>query len=219
MKIPKTFVLEKNLEEKLRNLLESVDNKRQEEALWLDYRKVDTTPIVYHENWTNNKLRIKITNYLQIRSDYSNDLHVTINIPIINSVYEKSIGTSGVESFIQSKNYTHAVNKAMRRMKKLKEHFDFDKLISKVQTDSELFSKIDDIFKEYPPRDYDLEFQENGRPTLKGYNIFGKEEYNIFGEEHNMLCQFYKQYISKYLPKGLKKGFLYSLRIGLQNLF
>lgn len=212
MKIPKIFVPEKNLERKVCNLLGNVDDKRQEESFWVKDRDVIRRS-TYSEDWSSHKVRIQIIDWLQIRSDYCNDLHVVISVPILKSAYEKDVGTFYFKNFVNSRKLSRAVNKVKKMSEKLEKHFDLDKLISKVQNDSELFSKIDETFKDFAPGDYNFEFEENGGVSLQGKGLFtGAQSIAVHG--------LYNDYISKYLVKNTgRNGFLYNLRTGIQNMF
>ncbi len=212
MKIPKIFIPEKNLEDKTLNLLENADCKSLEESFWTKDRDVTRT-CTYSENWSSHKVRIQIIDWLQIRSDYCNDLHVVIRVPILKSTSEKDVGTFYFKNFVNSRKLSRAVNKVKKMSEKLEKHFGFDKLISKVQNDSELFSRIDETFKDFAPGDYNFEFKDDGVVSLEGRGLFT-------GAQSIAVMNLYHDCLSKYLVKDTgRNGFLYNLKTGIQSIF
>ena len=200
MKIPRTFIPEKNLEDKTHDFLrnEYFENKH----LGREYLDVDVSLNKHVVNRTiqvyslSSHVHAEASDELQIT--YHNEKTiVTINIPIFKEIYGREVHSG---SHVRAdKKLNRIMKKAEKSLENLGKHFDFTGLISKVQADFELHQEIEKIFKGYPSGEHSFKFKDNGYT-----------EKELFYEEAYIMYSLYHKYLIKYVQKytyNLKKDF------------
>ncbi|MDP2907424.1 MAG: hypothetical protein Q8O03_05785 [Nanoarchaeota archaeon] len=215
MKIPKTFIPEKELEGKVNSLLEekSLETKEQfsEKSLQASITRLERRKIPSF--YSSNKIYVEVADCLRINFEGGENLYACITFPVIRGVCEKRTTTYKVKE-IQEKADSMAC-KAAKKLKKLEKHVDLVKLTDKINNDSELLEGLCEFFKKYSLEgDYEIEFEHGGSHIVK------KHRNNpLVSEEYAALHDLYSKHLTKYVLDGKGKGFLYSLKTGVKNLF
>lgn len=201
MKIPRTFIPEKNLEDKTNNFLRNEDFKNKH--LGREYLDVEVSLKKHIVNGTisayssSSYVHAEASDELQIT--YCNEKTIAvINIPIFKEIYDGEVHSS---SHVRAHKKLNCITKkAEKSLENSRKNFDFTELIAKVQADFELHQEVEKIFKGFPSREYNLNFKDN---------CYTEKE--LAYEESSKLYFLYHKCLSKYVQKynyNLKNGFL-----------
>lgn len=215
MKIPQIFILERELEGKVNSLLEekSLEPKEQfsEKSLQASITRIERRKIP--SSYSSNNIYVEVADCLRINLDGGENLYACITVPVIRGVCEKRTTTYDVKE-IQEKANSMAC-KAAKKLEKLEKHVDLVKLTDKINNDSELLEGLCEFFKEYSLEgDYEIEFEYGGNHIVKKHR-----DNPLVSEEYVALHELYNKHLSKYVLEDKGKGFLYDLKIGVDNLF
>lgn len=191
MKIPRTFIPEKDLEDKTHDFLrnEYFENKpliKEYSDIEVSLKKhvIKGTASVYS---SSSYISAEASDELLIT--YRNEkILVTINVPIFKEVYKRELH-SGSHTRAHKK-LNCITEKAKESLECLEKSFDYTELMIKVQTDFDLYQEIEKIFKYYPSGERIFKFYDDGRT-----------ENLIFDDEAQIMYNLYHKHLSKYVHK------------------
>ncbi|MBM3200526.1 hypothetical protein FJZ53_06310 [Candidatus Woesearchaeota archaeon] len=214
MKIPKTFIPEKNLEDNVNILLEenytTVNQEVHKPSL-----QASILRIVYREvlPFYADKIRVEVVDCLRISIDGCEGLHAYITLPIISSMYEKRV-TDTYNTQKTHEKMDILEGKARKKLQKLEKHVNLYNIADRASNDFELSEALCKFFKEHSLEgSYEIDFQKGSSHIVK------RKGNTSVGEEYTTLHDIYDKHLSKYVLKNECKGFLYNLRTGIKNLF
>jgi len=201
MKIPRTFIPEKNLEDKTHDFLRNEDFRN--ESYHKEYPDVEVSLNKHVINGgisahsSSSYINAEASDELKIIY-HKEKILITIIVPIFKEMYHRELN-SGSHTRAHKK-LNHITEKAKKSLERSEKNFDFTGLMVKVQSDYDFYQEIERIFKFYPSGERTFKFRDDGYT-----------ENHLFYEEAHVMYNLYHKCLSKYVQKynyNIRKGFL-----------